>query len=246
MTTLEPMRPEQLLGTPEWRGFQQFEVRSHGNEFIVRGHASLFECVYPVAGGATDGGWDEQVDRRAFDKTLASNPDVLFLINHEGRTLARTKSGTLKLATDSTGLLTEARIDRRTSDGHDLEIRMERGDYDEMSIGFRTIQQSWQGDLRTLLEVSLDKGDVSVVNLGANSATRIAIAPALEALSNISAAEFRRMENPLDRLREARSHIDQLIAQVTHQSGALSVEEIRAMEGRLTLAQAEAMIEGRA
>ena len=110
-------QPDQLLGAPEWRGIDDYEVRKQGDEFVVRGYASLFDSIYPVAGGPDLGGFNERVDRGAFDKTLAGKPDVHFLINHEGRSLARTKSGTLKLATDATGLLSEARIDRRTRDG---------------------------------------------------------------------------------------------------------------------------------
>jgi HK97 family phage prohead protease len=235
-----------MLGTPEWRGFDQFEVRSQGHEFIVRGYASLFDVVYPVMGGPEVGGWNEQVARSAFDRTLSLKPDVNFLINHSGVSLARTKSGTLRLATDTKGLETEARIDRRDPEGAALEVRMNRGDLDEMSIGFRTVRHDWPDSVRTLLEIDLQKGDVSVVNYGANDHTRIQIVPALEALANMSEAEFRSIDNPLEKLKEARAHLDKLITQVTYQSGSLSVEEIRAMEGRLTLAQAEAMIEGRA
>lgn len=216
-----PSQPD-LLGTPEWRGISDYEVRksTDGHEFLVRGYASLFGSVYTVGGGPDAGGFDEQVDRRAFDVTLAAKPDVHFLINHEGRSLARTKSGTLKLKTDSTGLLSEARIDRRTRDGQDLEISMERGDLDEMSFAFRTIRHDWSDDgaLRTLLEVNIDKGDVSVVNNGANPNTRIRIdgAGAVRALSRLDLAEARSsLEDPLGALTEARSRINELIAELT-------------------------------
>jgi HK97 family phage prohead protease len=227
---------DRLIGTPEWRGFDDFEVRSQGNEFIVRGYAALFDHVYPVGGGPDAGGWNEQSDREAFDKTLRGNPDVHFLINHTGVSLARTKSGTLKLGTDSKGLDTEARIDRRLQDGRDLEIRMERGDLDEMSYAFRTMRQEWQGDLRTLLEVNMDKGDVSVVNNGANDATRIHIASPqeiLQAVRSTELAEVRGMDDPLAALKEARTHLDALIREVTPQdSRSLSIAEaLRVIEG---------------
>jgi HK97 family phage prohead protease len=233
-----PVQTDQLLGAPEWRGIDDYEVRksSDGNEFIVRGYASLFANEYPVMGGPEAGGFNERVDRGAFDKTLAANPDVHFLINHTGVTLARTKSGTLKLSTDSTGLLSEARIDRRTSDGRDLEIRMERGDLDEMSFAFRTVRHSFtdDGELRTLLEVNIDKGDVSVVNNGANDKTRIRIADAVRAFTTLELAEVRSMENPLASLTEARAHLDDLIREVTPKDSR-----------RLSLAEAVRVIEGR-
>jgi HK97 family phage prohead protease len=231
---------DQLLGTPEWRGINDYEIRksSDGHEFIVRGYASLFNSVYSVNGGPALGGFDEQVDSAAFDRTLKANPDVHFLINHEGRSLARTKSGTLKLGTDKTGLMSEARIDRRTRDGQDLEISMERGDLDEMSFAFRTIRHEWteDGSLRTLLEVNIDKGDVSVVNNGANPNTRIRIATkdAVRALANMDLAEVRSLDNPIDALKEAREHLTALLADLIPPSSRT-----------LTFAEAVRMVEGR-
>jgi HK97 family phage prohead protease len=145
---------------------------------------------------ARGGGFNERVDRARSTRRWPANPDVHFLINHEGRSLARTKSGTLKLITDKLGLLSEARIDRRTRDGADLEISMERGDLDEMSFAFRTSgTMVRKRELRTLLEVNLDKGDVSVVNNGANPSTRIRIADVRSALRP-SATDPRRGPRP--------------------------------------------------
>lgn len=230
---------QRLLGVPEWRGIDDYEVRKAGDEFIVRGYASLFASPYPVAGGPDAGGFLEEVDRRAFDVTLGAKPDVHFLINHEGVTLARTKSGTLTLSTDNKGLLSEARIDRRDPMGASLEVKMERGDLDEMSFAFRTVRQEWNEDYteRRLLEVNIDKGDVSVVNNGANDKTRIRIADARDALSVLSSAdlvEVRGLDNPIEALREARAHIDRLLVDITPPSSRT-----------LTLAEAMRVLEGR-
>jgi phage head maturation protease len=78
---------------------------------------------------------------------------------------------------------------------------MERGDLDEMSFAFRTVRHSFtdDGELRTLLEVNIDKGDVSVVNNGANDKTRIRIAntkDAVRALAHLELAEVRRTGEP--------------------------------------------------
>ncbi|HEX8511088.1 MAG TPA: HK97 family phage prohead protease [Propionibacteriaceae bacterium] len=233
-------QPDQLLGTPEWRGIDDYEVRksADGYEFVVRGYAALFNSVYPVGGGPELGGFNEQVHRAAFDKTLNAKPDVHFLINHEGRSLARTKSGTLKLKTDNTGLLSESRVDRRTRDGQDLEISMERGDLDEMSFAFRTVRHDWteDGELRTLLEVNLDKGDVSVVNNGANPNTRIRIATAdaIRALSQLDLAEARSsLTDPMAALREARGHLDALLVELRPTSKTLTLDEaLSILDGR--------------
>jgi HK97 family phage prohead protease len=131
-------------------------------------------------GGPAMGGWIEHVDPHAFDKTLRERPDLMLLINHEGMPLARTKSGTLKLSVDSHGLKVSAKLDRRDPDVQRLEAKMRRGDIDEMSFAFRVKAQTWSTTsefpddnqaLRTILEVSLHKGDVSVVNYGANDTT---------------------------------------------------------------------------
>lgn len=236
---MKPDHADRLVGVPEWRGIDDYEVRSEGHEFVVKGYASLFRSPYPVAGGPEGGGWMEQVDRSAFDRTLSKNPDVHFLINHEGVTLARTKSGTLKLATDRKGLLAEARIDRRDPMGASLEVKMERGDLDEMSFAFRTVRQDWNDDYteRTLLEVNIDKGDVSVVNNGANDQTRIRIEGAKRALDLLATAdlmEVRGLENPLHALQEARANLDRLIREVVPQATrTLSIPEaIRVLDGR--------------
>jgi HK97 family phage prohead protease len=232
--------PDRLIGAPEWRDITDYETRAEGHEFVVRGYASLFDSTYPVNGGPDLNGWDERVDRRAFEKTLAANPDVHFLINHTGRSLARTKSGTLALGTDRKGLLAEARVDRRTQDGHDLEISMERGDLDEMSFAFRTVRHDFSkdGTLRTLLEVNIDKGDVSVVNNGANPHTRIRITDVKEAVRALAAADLAEVrgmgDDTLPLLEEARGHLNDLIRGMTPEG-----------QRRMTLAEALRVVEGR-
>ena len=50
---------------------------------------------------------------------------------------------------------------------------MQRGDMNEMSFAFRVLKQVWSENdtQRRITEISLDKGDVSLVNFGANPAT---------------------------------------------------------------------------
>src|SRR5664279_3123375 len=176
-----------MRGAPERRSLSlPFEVRAGtGNDLKLTGYASVFDNAYAIMGGPPYG-FDEIVDRAAFDTTLKGKPDLHLLVNHAGLPLARTKSGTLLLSTDSRGLKVDATLDRRDPDVQALAIKMERGDIDEMSFAFRTIRDSWNDDEseRRLLEVSLDKGDVSVVNFGANPATTTSLERALRALSS--------------------------------------------------------------
>lgn len=155
----------------------EFEIRAEGDNLTLTGYASVFDKGYDIYGGPDKGGWTEFVAVGAFDKTLRAKPDLHLLINHEGMPLARTKSGTLRLSTDSKGLHTEADLDRADPDVQRLETKMKRGDMDEMSFAFRVLGQNWEDDdtKRTLTEVSLHKGDVSVVNFGANPATSASI-----------------------------------------------------------------------
>lgn len=159
----------------------KWDIRSDRQSGSIRltGYASTFE-PYEMYGGPAGDGWIEQLDRHAFDKTLREKPDLHLLINHDGMPLARTKSGTLELSVDSGGLYVEADLDRSDPDVQRLEAKMRRGDMDEMSFAFRVKAHTWSATddfpndsqaHRLITEVSLHKGDVSVVNFGANPTT---------------------------------------------------------------------------
>lgn len=184
------------------------EFRAEDDEITLTGYASTFE-PYEVYGGPDRGGWIEQLARQAFDKTLREKPDLHLLINHEGMPLARTKSGTLKLSVDNHGLKVEARLDRKDPDVQRLESKMRRGDMDEMSFAFRVRSQVWSAapgfdddptSHRLITEVNLQKGDVSVVNWGANNTTHAEIksaADAMRVLAECDPAEVRGVDEQL-------------------------------------------------
>jgi HK97 family phage prohead protease len=116
----------------------------------------------------------ERIAPGAFRKTLSETPDVRLLINHEGLPLARTKNGTLRLEEDETGLYMNADLPD-TQAARDLYTLVERGDVDQMSFAFRVIRQKWN-DMRTertLTELSLADGDVSVVTYPAYPTTTV-------------------------------------------------------------------------
>ncbi|MFF2383756.1 HK97 family phage prohead protease [Streptomyces sp. NPDC058108] len=235
----------QLRESPERRSIAAagFELRSKGDALTLTGYASVFGNGYDVLGGPPYG-WTERVDPGAFDVTLRAKPDLHLLINHEGMPLARTKSGTLHLSTDSKGLLVEASLDRRDPDVQRLETKMERGDMDEMSFAFRVKADAWSEDdtERTLTEVSLHKGDVSVVNFGANPATSAQLnsaADALEVLAKLdpeaAMAELRSDGVDLERLTRARDNVAAMYRQMKPE---------RRAPGRLSLAEARAIADG--
>lgn len=116
----------------------------------------------------------ERIAPGAFRKTLSETPDVRLLINHEGLPLARTKNGTLRLTEDQTGLYMDADLPD-TQAARDLYTLVERGDVDQMSFAFRVIRQKWNEGRteRTLTELSLADGDVSVVTYPAYPTTSV-------------------------------------------------------------------------
>lgn len=118
--------------------------------------------------------FSERIAPGAFRKTLSETPDVRLLINHEGLPLARTKNGTLTLSEDEVGLRFDADLPD-TSEARDLWTLIQRGDVDQMSFAFRVIRQKWSPDRteRTLTEVSLADGDVSVVTYPAYPTTSV-------------------------------------------------------------------------
>ena len=156
--------------------FQDMEIREKpdgtgGTTLEFNGYASVTETPYEMHD--MFGPYTEIVRRGAFTKTIADGCDTTFLMNHDGMTMARTKSGTLRLSEDSTGLHANADLDATRADVQALRSGIARGDIDEMSFAFRTIRDTWSPDYdqRDMIELSLNKGDVSAVNYGANPAT---------------------------------------------------------------------------
>lgn len=230
-----------LLEVQERRGIavDGFEVRADGDTLTLTGYASVFNKPYDVFGGPERGGWTEVVDPKAFDVTLREKPDLHLLVNHEGLPLARTKSGTLRLSADSTGLHVESDLDRRDPDVQRLQVKMDRGDIDEMSFAFRTIRHEWNDDEteRRMLELSLHRGDVSVVNFGANPATSASLRglmPALDFLADLDVDEalVEARSADRDRLRSAHDTLSRLVR-----------ETVPPEKRRLSLAEARDLIE---
>lgn len=134
----------------------------------MAGYAAVFnEASLPLP-------FIERIAPGAFTKTLQETPDVRLLANHEGLPMARTKNGTMRLYEDETGLYFEAEL-ANTQEARDLYTLVERGDVDQMSFAFRVIRQNWSKDRteRTLTEVSLADGDVSIVTYPAYPATSV-------------------------------------------------------------------------
>lgn len=136
----------------------------------------------------------ENLATTGVDRTLREKPDTRFFVGHNESDLALARTahgnhpGTMTLSKHTRGL--EAYVpslDGRSSRVMDLVVAIERGDMDQMSIGFVTRGQEWSADYerRTLTDIDLNNGDVSVVAIPANPRTSASVAavPVSDALS---------------------------------------------------------------
>ena len=166
----------------------EMECRTTSDQITFRGLASSTDSPY-------DMGWyQETIVRGAFDTTLAGRPDVQLLCNHEGLPLARTTNGSLDLAATERGLEFTATADPSDPDAARIASKVSTGLMDQCSFAFRVVKQTWDEDYtqRDITEVSLDRGDVSIVNYGANPNTSVTLRALLsEDISDDEIAEMR-------------------------------------------------------
>ena len=199
---------------------RNIETREADGAMRLSGYAAVFnDPSVPLP-------FSERIAPGAFRKTLSETPDVRLLINHEGLPLARTKNGTLTLSEDEIGLRFDADLPD-TSEARDLWTLIQRGDVDQMSFAFRVIRQKWSADRteRTLTEVSLADGDVSVVTYPAYPTTsveaRAHLQNAMEALKEGRALEgealiavqaiFDKISESADYLEEGKSMLEVML-----------------------------------
>jgi HK97 family phage prohead protease len=177
-------------GTARLQGFgAQFRaqpVERDGKSLIqLDGYASTVGVPYEM--WDMFGPYTEQIAPGAFDVTLAANPDVAYLVNHKGVTMARTTNGTLELEADGLGLRTRGFVNPARQDVRDLVTAIEDRCITEMSFAFMITDGQWNDDYDeyTINEVDIDRGDVSAVNYGANPFTSVA-ARSTEILRDLS------------------------------------------------------------
>lgn len=178
-----------LIRQPARRNMQM-EMRAKpdgtgGTNFEFEGYGAVFDAPFRMFDPWGDE-YREVVRPGAFTRSLG-NPDlyVPFLIGHndQGIPLAQTANGTMRLAQDTRGLHVLAQMDGRRTDVRNLAYAVERGDMDQMSIGFVTMGQEWSPDWeqRSMLDLEMHEGDVSSVAIAANRATAGATMTALPA-----------------------------------------------------------------
>ena len=147
------------------------EIRTDDAGVHVSGYAAIFNEEANIAGL-----FKEKIAPGAFSDAIKRD-DVVFLIEHKGLPLARTRSGTLKLSQDERGLRMETILDPQDPDVKSIVGKMQRGDLNKMSFGFFPDLQDWDETqdppLRTVKRASLT--DVSIVSFPAYDGTDIAL-----------------------------------------------------------------------
>lgn len=175
-------------------------TRDGGSDALgtIEGHAAVFNQETTIGGFWYD--FREKFLPGSFSKDIAAKADVRALIDHMSeKVIGRTKSGTLRLSEDATGLFTST-DPSNTSDGRDIVERIRRGDVDGMSIGFFIRKQMWvieedqEVDLREIHDVELL--DISPVTFPAYRQTDVAVRKQLrdsdrEEFENIGKLLFR-------------------------------------------------------
>lgn len=151
----------------ERRITSKMSLRDEGGVRHIIGHAAVFETLSEEMWG-----FREKIRRGAFLDSVVAD-DIRCLINHvPSHVLGRTRSGTLKVWEDETGLAYDC-IPAETSYARNLMASLDRGDVDQSSFGFEALIDEWDFSgvcgVRTLVKVRVF--DVSPVTFPAYKET---------------------------------------------------------------------------
>lgn len=150
----------------------KMEFRADEEGKKIEGYGAKFDSLSENLGG-----FREIIAKGAFDEVLKD--DVRALINHDPNLLlARTKSGTLELNIDDSGLRYSLTAPN-TGYANDLLESLQRGDLDQSSFAFSVDSDTWTEDddgrsVRTINKVR-NLFDVSPVTYPAYQDTTVAI-----------------------------------------------------------------------
>ncbi len=149
----------------EFRSIEQYEIRQiveDNKEVIIEGYIAKFDSITELWEG-----YYEKIDRGAFDDTLKDGHNIFLLYHHDwSKPLASTKTGTLELETDNTGLRFKATINNNLSYAKDTMELIREGLIAGCSFGFNCVEEdvnyNSEKDIvtRTLLKINLYEGSV--------------------------------------------------------------------------------------
>ena len=152
----------------EYRNLGEFQT---SDDYMVEGYASTFDRYKMLTIDGVD--YYEQIDRHAFDE--ADMSDVVFLRDHEGRVLARTKNGAVQLSLDDHGLYQKTNLGL-TGASKEMYEDIATGNYQQMSFSFVVAEDRYDKDTHTRIVEKVSKVfDVSAVMFPANPFTEIGV-----------------------------------------------------------------------
>ena len=178
----------------EYRNLGTFQT---SEDFMVEGYASTFDKYKMMTIDGVE--YYEQIDRHAFDE--ADMSDVVFLRDHEGRVLARTKNDAIKLSIDEHGLhhITDLGL---TGASREMYEDIQAGNYQQMSFSFVVAEDRYDKETHTRLIEKVSKVyDISAVAYPANPFTEIGVSARDYFNGVIEMEKAERLENEKARLK---------------------------------------------
>jgi len=173
-------------------------AESNGGARVLRGYAARYNVTTKIGGV-----FHERLAPGSFTAALKRGDETLFLVDHAGQPMARTKNGTLRLGEDKQGLFFSASLPNTTA-AADLYEQVRCKNLDECSFAFSVARgdDDWCDDydcededccergagrlpLRTIKSLRLY--DCSAVSRPAYPQTSVAALPAFH--ENLSADE---------------------------------------------------------
>lgn len=156
----------------QWNGRAAMPNAGDGNK--LSGRAAPF--MSPTMIGRAPWGFREQINPKAFNKTI-NDGDIVLLDNHDSaRPLARMSAGSLELHAGRKGLdWSGEAVD--TTYGNDVVKNVRAGNYGGCSFSFEVVSDTWDEDtddgipLRTLNEVNCR--EISIVTFPAYTDTSV-------------------------------------------------------------------------
>lgn len=171
------------------------EIRSAASgKPVIAGYGVVFNSRSQSIGG--QGGFVETVDPKALTRTLRED-DIRALANHDpNQILGRTSNGTLRIGVDTRGAEYEIDVNMKDPIGQSALARVERGDWDGSSFGFRAEQDEWNLNAnpreRRLLDLTMR--DIGPVTFPAYLETSSHATGAMRSLANELGCEVRDVE----------------------------------------------------
>lgn len=178
----------------EYRNIGTFQT---SEDYMVEGYASTFDKYKMMTIDGVD--YYEQIDRHAFDE--ADMSDVVFLRDHEGRVLARTKNDAIQLSIDEHGLHHVTNLGL-TGASREMYEDIVTGNYQQMSFSFVVAEDRYDKDTHTRIVEKVSKVfDISAVSFPANPFTEIGVSARDYFNGVIEAEKAERLENEQKRER---------------------------------------------